>query len=282
MIETYFLHNNTVKLEIDHSKTRHRYLRSLKLPTGKWTKPEIIEGVTHYLETIPKYLGPWYAKEASDYWLSTVNAADDLGILKLMSRDTYNAAKGAADNKGKVGRNKGTDMHNALECYFKQQPIPVMSELVQILYDRVVYWWEHSGWTFVSSEAPVYSKLMGYGGKKDLDAITDTGKYVICDFKSTKLSRQAPHGVYLEMFIQGGGYAEPTMEEGRTVDDIVILNPNNVDRDGHMVPIFASGIGMAVEDAIHAFSAAKALTDILAYWNPKVMQRVINDREGTA
>ena len=42
-----------------------------------------------------------------------------------------------------------------------------------------------------------------------------------------------------------------------------------IDAHGDMLPVFASTMDMAVEDAIHAFSICKVLTDAVKYWESK-------------
>lgn len=274
MSEVFGLYNGDERLTVDHSKIRHRYLIEHKLPDGQWTEPTIIEGVTNYLKVIPKDLMFWSAGVASQYWVDLLLSGEELTLSKSEVFEHHLAAKAEHTRLSGKGKNKGTDYHTLMEYYFND-PKKYLHEFgkatpeVRKLVDRTVVWWENSGWTLIGCETGVYSRQLGYGGKIDLEAITATGKRVVCDFKSTKLSRMAPNGVYLEYFFQEGGYALPRREEGIEIDDLVILNPNHVDAAGDMLPVYASTMDMAVEDAIHAFTICKTLTDTIAYWEAK-------------
>lgn len=272
MSEQYKLYGDEILLTVDHSKTRHRYYVQKKLPDGSLSEQEITEGATGYLEVIPKFLLPWAASTGSQYWVDLLKQS---GVVMQFSdaqlQEHHELARKSYVRHSQKGKDKGTDYHTAMEFYNKNGKLPLADVTLEVaeLCNRTIQWQEESGWKFTGSELGCYSKLFGYAGKIDLEGISNTQKNVICDYKSTKLSRSAPDGVYLEMFIQMGGYAQCRIEEGQRVDDLCVLNPNHIDDNGNMIPSFASSFGMAVEDAIHLFTLCKTLTDTVKYWEAK-------------
>jgi hypothetical protein len=247
------LYDGTVRLNVNHDRKQHLYLVSKLLPNNVWTEPVAKEGVSGYLKVIPKYLEQWTANVASQTWLGALKS----GLEKNKWQETYDTARFAYKEVSNAGKNKGTDFHDAMEMFLKDEDVEP-DENIQELFHIFANWWEASEWEALEVELPVYSLREDYCGKADLLARTPAGKTVLCDLKSTK------SGVYLENFYQLGGYALAIMEENPEIeiDDLAILNPNVVNADG-LKPVVASHFGMSVTDAIRGFSLCKLLTDDL-------------------
>lgn len=129
-------------------------------------------------------------------------------------------------------------------------------------------------------EQIVFSRKYDVAGTFDCLLEID-GKVVLCDLKTTNISRDAPLGVYPEMYLQLGAYAQAYIEErgprvyldgvevkvepggiieykGKhpvvtphiLIDDLAIINAG---KTGNLNVVYASELGLSVEDCIKAW-----------------------------
>ena len=122
---------------------------------------------------------------------------------------------------------------------------------VQKSFNAFVKWYrQQSSIKPLGVEQIVYSKKHDVAGTFDCLLEID-GKTVLCDLKTTNPSRDAPLGVYPEMFLQLGAYAQMYKEEsGKEPHDLAIINAS---KTGELNVVYASELGLSVQDCIDAW-----------------------------
>jgi hypothetical protein len=142
-------------------------------------------------------------------------------------------------------------------------------------------WFEATQPKVLGVEQIVFSRENDVAGTFDCLLEID-GKVVLGDLKTTNASRDAPQGVYPEMFLQLGAYAQAYLEEKRAVftyeaegtkwdwqgfasytsttradkkagailDDLAIINAG---KTGDLNVVYASELGLSVQDCIDAW-----------------------------
>lgn len=219
-------------------------------------------GVTTILQLLSKEgLMTWPMYEAIDY-------------LKSHPGDYENAAK-AYIKKSDRGKDTGTEVHTFVEKFLAAFDDKAQQEAILVSINGLspeaagsarlfVEWLMTTNPKILASEQIVYSKQYDYCGT--YDALMEiNGKVVICDIKTNNSSKQAPLGIYPEMFLQLGAYALAHHEENpmEQIDDAMIIR---VGKDGVLSSLSASALGLKVsylEDAFkHVVQTYKMFTPL--------------------
>lgn len=233
--DIYPLYDNTVQLNYLEQAGRHRYLVDGKEKTGVTT---ILKDT---LNSSPPMT--WAMWEAINY-------------LKANEGD-YEGASKAYLSKSDTGKNLGSTIHDLIEQFLREGEIPLKdmveypTEVIKAI-NGFATWFADQSIDVWELEKPVYSRDGDYAGK--LDALLAlNGKVVLCDWKSTNASQEAPNGVYWHNFLQLGGYGYALKEmTGVEIDDYAVIN---VGKTGKTVVIYASDMGVSTTDCDLAFMA---------------------------
>lgn len=255
MSKEYLLYDKTVKMTFTHGG--HRYRVSF-LQGEDWSKPRPTTGVTTILNTLnkPALIG-WAARLASEKYTELLKKEDDYSValfndIQLQAKNAHNEVR---DKAGDIG----TLIHESIEAYHSEEAVgPVIEdskskETVQKAVNAYTDYFETSGLKPLMVEQPVYSRQFDYAGTLDTVFETPSGKKVLNDIKTTKKSKWAPDGVYVENFAQLGGYAQALNEMFGWLPDQ--LRITNVGKDGEVRVVTNEDFGMTVEDALHYFNA---------------------------
>lgn len=107
----------------------------------------------------------------------------------------------------------------------------------------------------------IYSRDYKFSGTYDLK-VKINGKIYMLDIKTTNRSPHAPLGIYPEYFMQLGGYmlADMESEKNFTFDDCGIIN---VGKDGKVVIVTASDLGLTTAECMDKFVKAVQIHDWL-------------------
>lgn len=200
-------------------------------------------GVTTILQLLSKEgLMTWPMYEAIDY-------------LKAHPGKYEEAAK-AYITKSDKGKSTGTDVHAFIEKFLGAYDDPKAQEALLVSISGLtpeaagavrlfVDWLMATEPKVLASEQIVYSKQYDYAGTYDA-LLEINGKTVLCDVKTNNSSKQAPLGIYPEMFLQLGAYSLAHHEENpmETIDDLMIIR---VGKDGLLSSLSASALGLKVE-----------------------------------
>jgi len=229
------LYNGTVTLYFNE-KARNRYmLEDDHSPVG----------VTTVLQTLNKpALMTWPMHEAIDY-------------LKKHPED-YEGAEKAYLKKSDAGKDTGTAIHFAVETFLNDQIGGYQSIIVPKhpdagrAYSSFVDWYRSQKIRPLAVEQVVYSMDKDFAGTYDCLLEID-GQTVLCDLKTTNVSRSAPKGIYAEMFLQLGAYSLAHHEENplETIEDLMVIR---VGKDGIVYTLRASQISLSVKDCEQAFT----------------------------
>lgn len=149
------------------------------------------------------------------------------------------------------GKDTGTIVHKAIENYLTGEPFvdDLTPESAESFYGWLL-WFEGQEFALEDIECVLYSKKHDYCGTADAILMTKD-KLILADWKTNSPSRYAPKGVYPEMFIQLGAYAEAYTEEtGNKLDDLMI---GNAGKTGKFNAVYASEVGLSVQDCIDAW-----------------------------
>lgn len=185
-------------------------------------------------------------------------------------------AMGVSKKKQDEGANIGTMVHDAAEQYLKGNLIKIdidryglgrvfenqeeMDEfnlkapeevaMANKAFDAFKNWWNNEDAEVLMAEQIVYSLSMNMAGTFDYLIKTKERGIVLADLKTTKASVKAgaPDGVYYSYFIQLGLYASTLIEMGHEQpNDLLIISCR---KDGGFRPLYASEIGLSVQDCI--------------------------------
>ncbi len=295
------LYGGEVDLIFNPNSPRYRYTVTDK-QTG--LKDQSVRGVTTILRDIiakpdlmtwpmnmaQGYLfGATFNEEEKKYlydqkkaFLKPDKALSEPELQKAM--ETASAAFRAKQDKGK---DVGTMTHKMIEQFLKgEQPdvkefMPVEgiatfdeelnifttnSKLAFKAFETFEGWWGSLEQKAVmSTERPIYSRMMGYGGTCDLVAEIN-GKIYMLDIKTTNTSSKAPLGIYAENIMQLGGYAHACREEdGTDFDDLGIIR---VSKEGQLSIATAGDMGIPVNECERAFAFAVRIHDWLEKTSP--------------
>ena len=250
------LYDGKVQLNFQESTGKHRYLRKR---FGIDSKFGNVPGVTTIIKdalnsgppmTWPMYEAVKYIKANGDYHAE----AGDLPYW-LVDESTLEASTKAFVRKSDVGKDTGTAVHNAIEARLVGKPYEVPPEAQKAItgFEKWLESEEMKGLSVLAAEKIIYSKDGDYAGKFDL-LFSLKGRIVLADYKTTNKSQFAPKGVYWDNFIQLGGYGYALTEmDNMSIDDYCVIN---VGKDGVLNTVYASELGLAVEDCDMGFIAA--------------------------
>lgn len=196
-------------------------------------------GCTTVLQVLSKPgLALWPMYEALD-WLKK-NPDDFIGAEK------------AYLIKSDRGKDVGTQVHTSIEKFLAEGRAEALNDAIKP-FNAFVGWFEDVKPKVLAAEQVIYSKQFDYAGTYDALLEID-GKVVLCDVKTTNISRTAPLGIYPEMFLQLGGYALAHHEENpeQVIDDLMIIR---VGKDGVLNTLRASDLGLTPQFLEDAFKA---------------------------
>ena len=257
--QEYLLYDSKVKLTF--SAGSHRYRVSF-LEGDRWSQPRPCTGVTTILNVMNKpALVPWAAKLAAEEYAKLVKAAikEEKIVNIAVANEFIDIAKRApAANRDKAG-DMGTAIHESIEAFHKTVSVgssllgPEEMEIVNTATKAYADHWEESGFKALMIEQVVYSKKYDFAGMLDQVVETPSGHKILRDVKTTKTSKWAPKGAYVEMFAQMGGYAQALQEMYDWLPDE--LEVINVGKDGVIRRTSNKDFGMSVDDAIHYWNS---------------------------
>lgn len=187
----------------------------------------------------------------------------------------------ASDRHTKKGADIGSVVHDAIEHYVKGQDFDIYQKYMETIeasdfelerdedlaladygedcwqavlaFEQFTAWWDAAGIELLGAEDLVYSMKYNICGTFD-GLLRVPGKGVcLADWKTSNASLSTdacmPEGISYTYFIQSAIYAMAWMEMGRDqIDDLVIVSCR---KDGGFTTIFASDIGLTVEDCIN-------------------------------
>lgn len=127
------------------------------------------------------------------------------------------------------------------------------TEKAELAFSKFVEWWAEVKPELVGAEELVYSKRFRVSGTFD-GLIRVAGKgLVLADWKTSNASQSPeacmPEGINYQYFIQSAIYAMVWEEMGgEKIDDLLIVSAR---KDGGFTPLFASDIGLNMEDCVN-------------------------------
>lgn len=125
-------------------------------------------------------------------------------------------------------------------------------EMAQLALNSFIVWWTDKKPVLIGAEDLVYSVEHNICGTFDALIMID-GKRVLCDWKtsnaSTSKEAAMPEGINYQYFVQSAIYAMAWEEMGNLpADDLMIVSCR---KDGGFTPLFASDLGLTVEDCMN-------------------------------
>lgn len=286
----YTLYGGAVKLLFSPSSTKYRYTVT-DAGTDEANTP--VRGVTSVLKDIiakpdlmtwtmnmsHKYLfGSKFDEESKEYVHDWKESALKPGVT-YSEEELHNLMMDGSRQwvqRSDKGKDVGTMVHDAVEAFLKGLE-PVFPEAedketienvkcAQKALRAFVKWWESlEQKRVISTEKPIYSRMMKYAGTYDLLAEIN-GKVYLLDIKTTNASKKAPLGIYAEYFMQLGGYSFAHREEtGDEVDDVGIIR---VGKDGRLAIATATDIGLTRDACERAFAFGVRLHDWISTATP--------------
>lgn len=230
-------------------------------------------------DIVLKLAGPENEKWLKDAFLAMYKggefAVEHVERLIRLSGDDlvklYKIGKDAPHRRSQYGKDVGTQVHEAIDRYHKNDPRGYLEssgddeqdKVARKSFDAYVKWFETSGLEVTESERMLYSQEHNYAGTVDriYRRISD-GALILGDFKTSNLSRKCPTGVRESYWSQLGAYMKAYREEfGVEFADAVIVNsPKN----GSLKVVYASDAGFSPTDLEQIF-----LDDLKALRNHK-------------
>jgi hypothetical protein len=151
--------------------------------------------VTTLLRGIPKdWLGNWAAKVVAEFAVEHKEAWEG-----LPPTDAIKLLKGSPWSKRDDAGDRGTAVHNALECYAKGLPVPRMKPDETACANAARRFLEARGSRTLAVELTVLSPKHGYAGTLDVWEIDREGVSWILDYKTSS-------GIYPEHAVQQAAY----------------------------------------------------------------------------
>ena len=125
-------------------------------------------------------------------------------------------------------------------------------EKAELAFSKFVEWWAAEKPELVGAEELVYSKRFRVSGTFD-GLVRINGKLVLADWKTSNASSSPeacmPEGINYQYFIQSAIYAMIWEEMGGDpIDDLLIVSAR---KDGGFTPLFASELGLTIEDCVN-------------------------------
>jgi hypothetical protein len=227
-------------------------------------------GVTTLLS---KVLGKDLMKWAVD---SACNHLYEVLQHKVIEKEDIETAAKAYITKRDFGSNTGTEAHALVELYLKgkgeelDEKLQNPSQEALNAYKAFIEWFEDAMPDVINVEEVVYSRLYKYAGTYDCMLKVDGLNY-LCDFKTTNISKMAPKGVYPEMFLQLGAYANAHEEQrlyekshgGTELEPIEGLMIISGKKDGRLDIVTNNDVGLDVTECMQFFIFVKGLYDFI-------------------
>lgn len=185
-------------------------------------------------------------------WEWTLDSEVVVNTIKIQ------AAATAHRKKSDTGKSTGHETHALIENYLRsigglQEGAMTAEFSPQSLkaFNAFQKWYEsQTSISIIEVERILFSRKYDIAGTTDAILKID-GKTVLTDWKTTNASRDAPLGIYSEAYLQLGAYAQAYIEEtGLKLDDLAI---GNASKTGEFNIIYASELGLSVEDCIKAW-----------------------------
>lgn len=163
------------------------------------------------------------------------------------------------------GNDEATALQTALEEADPEIPKDFVTAAQKALKSFVDWWSTLPDAEVIDTERVIYSRSLKYAGTFDLMARIN-GKVYMLDVKTTNAGKEAPLGIYPEMFIQLGAYSYAIREETSVhIDDVGILR---LGKDGKLHIATGSDIGVTRDDCERAFAFGVRLHDWLSTISP--------------
>lgn len=194
-------------------------------------------------------------------------------------KDDYEGALKAYTIKSDSGKSVGTEVHAAIESFLilekvKKSNVRAIAGSTEIEKPLKAFlgWFDEVQPKVLATEQIIYSKELDYAGTFDALLEID-GEVVLCDVKTTNLSRSAPLGIYPEMFLQLGGYCLAHHEEfpEQQIDDLMIIR---VGKEGKLYTLRASELGFTPKLLEDTF---RQLVQLYRFMTP--LKKVLTERK---
>lgn len=199
-------------------------------------------------------MGKVLAKDLMDWAISCCIEELKTKLPVVTEADLAKAAKAYTTKRDK-GANTGTEAHALVEQFLKGTgDTNGASQEARNAFHGFLDWFNEFQPQVLGVEEVIYSKAYEYAGTYDCLLKID-GKVVLCDFKTTNASRQAPNGVYADYFIQLGAYAaaheenrlNSLLEGGDKIPEIEDLAVLSGKKNGKFDVVYASELGIDVQ-----------------------------------
>ena len=124
----------------------------------------------------------------------------------------------------------GSLVHERIEAYLSNFTLdmsdytPNQVEASHNGFNKFLKWYEENDFQVIATEHQMVSEVYKYGGTCDCYGIKD-GKYVLLDFKTGK-------AIYDEYFVQLAAYVNMLLEEGKSVDKVILLRIGRNEEEG--------------------------------------------------
>lgn len=293
-VTEHILYNGQVRMLFNPNSPRYRYTVTDR---GTGIKDESTRGVTTVigdvldkpgLRTWPMNMansvmfGTKFDETLKDYTHDWKTALIKPGVAYTEEElhEAFKAGSREWTKRSDKGKDIGTLTHRAVELFLKGSEQPFEEALkeadpdipddfvkdAQRALKSFVDWWKSlDNAKVIETERPIYSRSLRFSGTFDLLASIN-GKTYMLDVKTTNAGKEAPLGIYPEMFIQLGAYSYAIREEtGIHIDDCGILR---LGKDGKLHIATASDIGVSRDECERAFAFAVRLHDWLSTISP--------------
>lgn len=218
----------------------------------------------YYVDGKPKtgvttIMGKVLAKPGLMLWPLNMALTHLQNKLPTLTQADLDEAATAYIKRRDAGADAGTIVHDLAEKLLLHQSIDLTEYVdksdVMAAYAAFKAWVDELQPEVMAAEQVVYSPAKDYTGT--YDSILKIGdKTYLCDLKTTNASREAPHGVYADYFIQLGAYLYAYTEERMyelqhfgisklvPINDLMIISCK---KDGSLHTKTASEIGLSLD-----------------------------------
>ena len=159
-----------------------------------------------------------------------LNNGNDLDRVKL--ERLYKESMSHTDNIGSDAALVGSVVHQLVEDFIKDKPIPKQSDPAVVnCWNLFLDWWNQQSYKVVDIERKLFSKKHGYVGTLDLVVKNKKGELVLIDLKT---SNQIVFGYVLQANAYKQAYEEET---GKKISSCFCLRIGKKDTKVEIAPI---------------------------------------------
>lgn len=243
-------------------------------PVAKGRAPRYLVNNTEKPKGVTTIMGQTLFKDLIGWAVGMMKGYLEEKLPVVTQEDLEQGAK-AYTKRRDAGANTGSEAHALVEDYLKKKKVDltVASKEAKNAYHAFVKWFEAlEDCEVINVEEVVYSPAFEYAGTYDCMLRID-GKNVLCDLKTTNVSRKAPNGVYAENFIQLGAYAlaheeQRQFEEANGGTDLVKIDNLMVisaKKNGKLDIVTSKDIGLQVDECGEMFKRVVNVYNFMAY-----------------